>query len=586
MRTRFLLGPAGSGKTFRCLAEIRAELKSSPEGLPLVLLAPKQATFHLERQLLAGPDLPGYTRLQILSFERLAEFVLAEFSPSAVTVAANRPCPSRKTSQHSDARREFPFWDMGAAPSSGSEGESTEHGFPIRDTLQFMAATQRILDEEGRVMVLRALLAREQEGLKIYRATARLPGFAQQLSLLLRELQRHQHSPEKLFALATQIHSPPQLAGKLHDLALLLGAYHDWLKEHQLQDANRLLDFATQALRVQTARRDGSVVNGPLTIAKITHDVPPPTDHSALCFGGLWLDGFAEMTPQELDFLAQLTLLCARATLAFCLENKPAEDLSWLSTWSVAGQTFRKCYQRLAALPGCEVEVEILERKLDRGRFAANPVLAHLEENWSQPKPFESRSAVSADRELSDALRVAVCPNPDAEAVLAAREILRRVRGGGRYRDCAVLLRTHAGYHDALRRVFQRYEIPFFMDRREPVAHHPLAELTRYALRTVALGWEHDDWFGALKSGLVPGDEAEFDALENQALARGWKAGAWKRPLRIADDELLEKRLERLRQEIVPLFQQLAKHLAADIVALESQPTGLQLAEALRQVWY
>src|SRR5438132_2505364 len=251
MQARFLLGPAGSGKTHRCLSEIRAELLKSPEGLPLVLLAPKQATFQLERQLLdysrwgeplaqasgssphQGP-LHGYTRLQILSFERLAGFVLAEFSQSP----------------------------------------------------------PRMLDEEGRVMVLRALLAQKQAALKIYRATARLPGFAQQLSLLLRELQRHQHSPEKLVALATQIHSPPQLAGKLHDLALLLGAYHDWLKEHQLQDANRLLDFATEALRVQTARRDESVVNGPLTIAKTTRDAQPAADHSALCFGGLWLDGF------------------------------------------------------------------------------------------------------------------------------------------------------------------------------------------------------------------------------------------------------------------------------------------------------
>src|SRR5256885_4409092 len=102
MQARFLLGPAGSGKTHRCLTEIRTELLASAEGLPLVLLAPKQATFQLERQLLdysrwgerpreplaeekggslgvsPGPvQLPGYTRLQILSFERLAGFVLA-----------------------------------------------------------------------------------------------------------------------------------------------------------------------------------------------------------------------------------------------------------------------------------------------------------------------------------------------------------------------------------------------------------------------------------------------------------------------------------------------------------------------------
>jgi ATP-dependent helicase/DNAse subunit B len=64
LQATFLLGPAGNGKTYRCLAEIRAELSARPEGPPLLLLAPKPATFQLERQLLADPDLAGYTRLQ------------------------------------------------------------------------------------------------------------------------------------------------------------------------------------------------------------------------------------------------------------------------------------------------------------------------------------------------------------------------------------------------------------------------------------------------------------------------------------------------------------------------------------------
>src|SRR5262245_4155759 len=366
MQARFLLGPAGSGKTHRCLAEIGAELKASPEGLPLVLRAPKQATFQLERQLLAEPDLPCYSRLQIVSFERLAEFVLAKFPQAVETKPTDglTLSASKKRNKHSGAQREFPFWEQSAAPPAGSARESASCDSSTQDTFQSIRGPQEFLDEEGRVMVLRPLLAKKQTELRIYRATARLPGFAQQLSLLLRELQRHQQSPEKLFSLATQV--DPQLADKLHDLALLLRAYHDWLKTHHLQDADRLLDLATETLRVQTAQPDGS-----------------------LCLGGLWLDGFAEMTPQELDFLAGLVPLCPRATLAFCLENEP-QDLPWLSTWSAVGKTFQQSYQRLSTLAGCEVEVEILQRKRDRGRFTASPVLAHLEANWSRPKPFES----------------------------------------------------------------------------------------------------------------------------------------------------------------------------------------------------
>ena len=51
-------------------------------------------------------------------------------------------------------------------------------------------------------MVLRGLLTQKRDELKLFRASARLTGFAQQLSLLLRELQRSQLTPEALNGLA------------------------------------------------------------------------------------------------------------------------------------------------------------------------------------------------------------------------------------------------------------------------------------------------------------------------------------------------------------------------------------------------
>ena len=180
MRARFLLGPAGSGKTFRCLAEIRDALLTSPEGPPLILLAPKQATFQLERQSLADPTLQGYTRLRILSFERLATFVFEEL---------RRPRPP-------------------------------------------------MLDEEGRVMVLRALLAKKRERLGLFRASARLAGFARQLSIVLRELQQQKLTPEKLSQLAAQTNQSAGLSLKLRDLAMVLENYLAWLEAHGLPVAH------------------------------------------------------------------------------------------------------------------------------------------------------------------------------------------------------------------------------------------------------------------------------------------------------------------------------------------------------------
>lgn len=520
VQARFLLGPAGSGKTFRCLAEIRAALLASAEGAPLILLAPKQATFQLERQLLDDTSLAGFTRLRIFSFERLAEFVLEQL---------RRPPP-------------------------------------------------RLLDEEGRVMVLRALLARRRDELQLFRASARLPGFAQQVSLLLRELQRAQIAPAQLEKLAANAAHPPALRAKLADLAILLRAYHDWLQAHDLQDADGLLDVATEAMRAQgqLAAR-GSNIKAPLQL------------------GGLWLDGFAEMTPQELDLLTTLTPICRHATLAFCLEDEPRENASWLSTWSVVSQTFRRCFQKLASAPGCEAIVEVLPRDSCLGRFAGNLPLQHLEKFWTTPAPFEPRNVSGSGQPSLPAtgrggkpfpVRVVTCENIEAEAKFAAREILRFVRGGGRFRDVAVLLRQLHGYDEVLRRMFHRFGVPFFLDRRESVAHHPLAELTRFALRTVAFGWASEDWFGALKTGLAHENDVAIDRLENLALARGWKGKAWLEPIRLPDEPDLESSVERLRRELVSPFARLTEALSAGAPTNELRPTGVQLADALRDFWH
>ena len=489
VQARFLLGPAGSGKTFRCLAEVRAALARDPAGAPLILLAPKQATFQLERQLLADGEISGFTRLNIFSFDRLAKFI---------------------------------FEKLNVAPP-------------------------KLLSAEGRLMVLRALLQRHADELKLFRSSARRTGFAQELGTLLAELQQHQFTPARLREFAADEKLRRELRDKLHDLALLSEKYAGWLREHDLQDANQVLDFATAALR-----QEFQISNFKFQIKS------------------LWLDGFAEMTPQELALLTAVVPRCDRATLAFCLETEPTPAASWLSIWSAIGKTFQQCRAQISNLPGCDVQTEILPRAPGKNRFLENSALAELEQNWSLPNAagFEISN-------LKSEISIAACANPEAEATFAAREILKFVRAGNRFRDCAVLVRQLDGYHQALARIFRRYDIPFFLDRRESVAHHPLAELTRNALRTVANDWSNnEDWFAALKAGFSPVDEGKIDDLENQALAFGWRGKKWREPL---PDEYCE----RLREIIFPPFEK----FFAQFAKTGFKPDGAQLADALRELW-
>ncbi len=363
---------------------------------------------------------------------------------------------------------------------------------------------------------------------------------ARQLSLELRELQRRQVSPDSLRALAESPSLTDSLRRKLCDLSLLLTDYLAWLQEHNLQDADCLLDLAADALKRST---------------------------TSVLAANLWLDGFAEMTSQELELLGAVAPRCQELTLAFCLENIPATMASsWLSIWTGVEKTFRQCWDKLSAISGARLTTEVLPRQ-QRGRFKYSPVLRHLEAKWAHPSDF-------GEVACGESLRAVIFATPASEAVLAAQEILRFVRSGGRFREIAVLLRAMEAHQDSLRRVLTRYDIPFFLDRREKVAQHPAAELTRSVLRAAAFGWRHDDWFGALRTGLVTPEEEEIDRLENEAIKRGWSGNAWFAPL--PPDKAKSEWAERLRKKWIAPFAEFRRL---------NRPTGPQLAEALRQLW-
>lgn len=517
---QFLLGAAGTGKTHRCLEEVRAELTARPEGEPLIFLAPKQATFQIERQLLADARLAGFSRLHILSFPRLAHF--------------------------------------------------------LHETLG--EPEPRLLDETGRVMVLRALLRRHQEALTVFRRSASRAGFAGELSRQLREFQEQGVSPTDLEAAAQQVGIPGTLAAKLRDTARLARAYASWLRSQRLTDADALLDAAAEGLAA--ARRSGRAPR----------------------IGAVWLDGFAEMTPQELRLLTEVVAAGQQATLAFCLEEMPPDLPEPLSPWSGIGDTFRRAHARLSVQPGVRVTVSHLSRDPQRSRFSSRPFLAHVEAAWHRPRlpqssvrsgslttpptsPREGSAAKSAETQLEMALDGSPPASPmdtsclelmaadslEAEALLAAREVQQHVDRGGRYRDCAILLRSLESHGDVFRRTWRRLEMPLFLDRREPVGNDPLTTLTRCALRLGPGGWLHEDWFGALRSGLAGMELEAVDRLENDALAKGWAGGYW-------SDAGEKNELPRDHQKIVEPF-------ARFVSAIEGTPTGGQMVLALTNLW-
>jgi ATP-dependent helicase/nuclease subunit B len=492
VQIRFLLGPAGSGKTQRCLSEAGSRLLQSAEGDWLVFVAPKQATFQLERQLLSNPEIKGYSRLQIFSFERLARFVLKEIG----------------------------------------------------------APTPNLLSEQGRVMVLRAILEELADNLEIFHTSARRMGFVEELSKQLREFQQAGLGAEKLVEVSEK-NPGSRLGMKLRDLGQILQRYNRWLADHKLEDGDSLLSAAADAL----------------TSGK----------HSGLKIEALWLDGFAQMTPQERALLRAVLPFCKEAALAFCTATSTTDPLPWYSCWSLVQENYTQCRNEFAAaLPEAEIATERLEIATEKGRFSMAPLLAHLERHWNAPIDYAEGSV--------DAVRMRQCSNPEKEATFCAREIRRHIRNGGRYREVALVLRSLESHADTLARVFNRYEIPFFLDRRESISHHPLAELTRGALRILAFDWRIPDIFRFLKSGLTRIETARIDLLENVALEHGWTRKHWrqkfvrKRDGEANEESNFEKQINKSRLSVAGMLRWLQNRLG-------SKPTAKTLKRALEQFW-
>src|SRR5690606_26230959 len=87
--------------------------------------------------------------------------------------------------------------------------------------------------------------------------------------------------------------------------------------------------------------------------------------------------------------------------------------------------------------------------------------------------------------------------------------------------EIAVLLRDVEPYRDLVREVFERYEIPYFLDERRSVLAHPRVRLLLGALDVIVGEWRRDAVVSLLRNPLLGNPPALVDLLENLSLEFG-----------------------------------------------------------------
>lgn len=457
MSIRYILGRAGSGKTERCLDEIRNMLRQEPEGPPLVLLVPEQATFQAEHALVCTPGLGGTIRAQVLSFRRLAHRMMQE-----------------------------------------AGGIARVH-----------------IDDSGKKMLLYDLLHKYGDELRQFQASSEQAGFIDNLNRMYGEFRRYCITPDRLEQFVRKAEQTGEPGGafglptdKLHDLLFVYKRFEEQLSKHYI-DSEHLLTKLAELLPESSYIREARV----------------------------WIDGFFGFTPQELVVIGELMRCCKQVTVSLGAERdyESADTPDELDLFHPTARTLIKLKTIAEERQAAQEPSILLEGRPHR--FRLSPMLAHLERTFEYRigKPYTGEHSANG-REIV----LAAAVNRRAEAEGATREIVRLVRDEGcRWRDVAVMVRNLESYGDLLAATFADYGIPYFLDQKRSVLHHPAVELIRSALEVVASRWRNDAVFRCVKTELLfpfGQDDGADDRsrlrdamcrLENYVLAAGIQGSRW-----------------------------------------------------------
>ena len=341
------------------------------------------------------------------------------------------------------------------------------------------------LDQGGRVLLMHQAVQAAAGGLRVYARPSRKPAFLTALLATLDELKSGCVAPEQLRKAGEEAEGPD--GDKLRDLGLICGTY-DALAAQIAWDPRDRLTRAADKLK-ETPWAEGMDV---------------------------WLDGFTDFTPQQLQLLRLLLRQAHSVTAALTCDHLEDNE-GGTGIFSPARRTGASLL-RLAQLERVPSQVETIQPP----EGVRAPALAFLEEHLFAQKPPAYPHPAAGEVCLYSAL------TPRGEVERTAAEILRLVREEGlRFREIGVAARNFERYSGLIQSVFSRYGIPVFCSAMTDILEKPVLALVTAALDTLAGGYRYEDLFRYLKTGLTWMEAEDRDFLENYALKWNLYGSRW-----------------------------------------------------------
>ncbi len=345
--------------------------------------------------------------------------------------------------------------------------------------------TRPVLDDTGKSLVLRKVAGQEREKLTVLGSHLHKIGYIHEVKSAISEFMQYGVGEKELETLIDYAKERGALCYKLQDLRHLYKAFGEYIRD-------RFITTEGTLDRLRTALPESEIVRG-----------------SVIAF-----DGFTGFTPIQNRVIQDLMGLTEKVIITLTMDEREnpyrvagEQKLFYLSQKTVS------VLKRLAGEAGIAEDAPVwcTEKKEGRlPRFADNPEIAHLERNLFRYPPCAYVGTV-------ERIHLIEASTPKEELRQTCIAIRRMLMESGKlcYRDIAVVTGNMGVYGKEAQEVFDRFDIPVYIDQTRGILGNPFASYVRSALQIRLQDFSFDAVFHYLRTGLAGFTGEEVDRLEN-----------------------------------------------------------------------
>lgn len=423
--------------------------------------------------------------------------------------------------------------------------KSIEQGSFFIEVLTFKRLTYRIfaknlsksdkyIDNAGKSMLMYKVISGMSDKFEAFAKAGKYPAFTGEAINSIREFKRYGLAPEAIEE-AAQKAGGGLLKNKLLEMSMIYKEYDKQLNENGYDDAEDNLMELSGLLNLD------SEING----------------------AGIWVDGFDGFTPAEMDVVSALINTAGEITFSFCCKSLDLPDRTDVFyPVSKTASLIKKASEKLGIFI---VENPIIQQ--ERAMSGRPGELEHLASQYFEYPGIRymgSHSNITLYKAETVYEEVRRC----------ALEITRLVRKGEmRYGDICVVSGLYEEYREYIDAVFNKYDIPVFLDEKRSIAKHPLSSYILSLLDIYTSNYSYSAVMSYLKSSYTEIDYDDISILDNyirQWDIKGtgtWTNGDWDYYISSANGDVLLKSINSTRKKIVnvlePFFGKIRYGIAA-----------------------